>query len=344
MHRRHRFDWLAPSVLALIALAALALPATIAAQEAPGSIRGTIRDAESGEQLDYANVLIKGTTRGTMSLGGGTFFFQGLRPGQYTVQVLYLGYAPEEKTVSVRSGEVTQVAFSMKVVIVETLETFEVEGAKYMVSVTNARSEQKIGQERLTKYAIDSVEDAVAKQAGVIMRAGELHVRGGRSGEISMRIDDVPVDDPLGGRSIQVSNLAVEAVQTVTGGLDPEFGNAMSGIVNITTRSGGDNFEGGMRYFTDDFGRQDKTYTNYDRLEFGFGGPTPVRKLTYFLSGDMVFSDTENYSVANRPEYKVQLGDATLFKFRRRQANSAKGAIKLAYEFNPGLRLTGEYS
>lgn len=344
MHRRHRLDWLAPCVLALIALAALALPVPTAAQEAPGSIRGTVRDTESGELLDYANVLIKGTTRGTMSLGQGTFFFQGLRPGQYTIQVLYLGYAPEEKTVTVRSGETAQVSFSMKVVIVETLEAFEVEGAKYMVEVANARSEQKIGQERLTKYAIDSVEDAVAKQAGVIMRAGELHVRGGRSGEISMRIDDVPVDDPLGGRAIQVSNLAVEAVQTVTGGLDPEFGNAMSGIVNITTRSGGDHFEGGLRYFTDDFGRQDKTYTNYDRLEFGFGGPTPIKKLTYFFSGDMVFSDTENYSVANRPEYKVQIGDATLFKFRRRQANSAKGAVKLAYEFNPGLRLTGEYS
>jgi outer membrane receptor protein involved in Fe transport len=159
-----------------------------------------------------------------------------------------------------------------------------------------------------------------------------------------MRIDDVPVDDPLGGRSLSVSNLAVESVSTTTGGLDAEFGNAMSGVINISTKTGGDHFEGGLRYFTDDFGRMDKTYTNYDRLEFGFGGPTPFSKLTYYLSGDMTFSDNENYSVANRPEYKINIGESTLLKFRRRQSNSTKGAVKLAYTFSPSLKLTGEYS
>jgi len=347
MHRRHRFDWLARvalTCLALTGLGALTLPGSAVAQGTPGSIKGTVRDIETGELLDYANVLIKGTTRGTMSLGGGAFYFQGLQPGSYTVQVLYLGYAPEEQTVAVRAGDTVQLSFSLRVVIVQTLDAFDVEGAAYMVEVKSAVQEQKITGERLQKYAIDSVEDAVAKQAGVVMRGGELFVRGGRSGEVSMRIDDVPVDDPLGGRAISVSNLSVEAVNTVTGGLDPEFGNAMSGVINITTRSGSDQFEGGLRYFTDDFGRQDKTYTNYDRFEFGFGGPTPVKKLTYFLSGDLTFTDGENYSIANRPEYKVQVGDMTLLKFRRRQSNNAKGAVKLAYTFNDDLKLTGEYS
>ncbi|MHB8078693.1 MAG: TonB-dependent receptor [Candidatus Krumholzibacteriia bacterium] len=347
MHRCHRFDWLARVALTcvmLTGLAALSLPGSAVAQNSPGSIKGTVRDVESGELLDYANVLIKGTTRGTMSLGGGAFYFQGLQPGSYTVEVLYLGYAPEEQTVQVRAGEVASLSFSLKVVIVETLEAFDVEGAAYMVEVKSAVQEQKITGERLTKYAIDSVEDAVAKQAGVVMRNGDLYVRGGRSGEVSMRIDDVPVDDPLGGRAISVSNLAVEAVQTVTGGLDPEFGNAMSGVINITTRSGTEKFGGGLRYFTDDFGRQDKTYTNYDRFEFGFGGPTPVSRLTYFLSGDLTFTDGENYSIADRPEYKVQVGDMTLLKYRRRQSNNAKGAVKLAYTFNDDLKLTGEYS
>jgi outer membrane receptor protein involved in Fe transport len=347
MHRRHRFDWLACvalTCLALTGLVALSLPGSAAAQSAPGSIKGTVRDAESGELLDYANVLIKGTTRGTMSLGGGAFYFQGLQPGSYTVQVLYLGYAPGEQTIQVRSGEVGQLSFSLAVVIVETLTAFDVEGAAYMVEVKSAVQEQKITSERLTKYAIDSVEDAVAKQAGVVMRGGELFVRGGRSGEVSMRIDDVPVDDPLGGRAISVSNLSVEAVSTVTGGLDPEYGNAMSGVINITTRSGTEQFGGGLRFFTDDFGRQDKTYTNYDRFEFGFGGPTPVNRLTYFLSGDLTFTDGELTSIANRPEYKVQVGDMTMLKFRRRQSNNAKGAVKLAYSFNPNLKLTGEYS
>ena len=331
-------------LVAFVLVTAIMLPAIVFAQGVPGTIKGTIRDSETGEFLDYANVLIKGTNRGTMSLGGGVFYFQGLRPGEYTIEVLYLGYAPEQITVDVEPGETAEILFDMKVVIVETLEAFTVEGAKYMVEVTSAAQEQKIGADRLADYAIDSVEDAVSKQAGVQMRDGELYVRGGRSGEVSMRIDGMPVDNVGGGAALSVSSMAVEAVNTVTGGMDAEFGSAMSGVINVTTRSGGDEFEGGIRFTTDDFGRQDKTYTNYDRFEFGFGGPSPIDKLTYWFAGDMFFTDTENYSVANRPEYRVNLGDQTLFRFRARQFNQVKGSTKWKYTFNENLRMTGEYT
>ncbi len=331
-------------LLLTVATACILSPLPGAAQEAPGTLHGVITDSESGDRLDYANVLLKGTARGTMSIGGGSFYFNSLRPGQYTVQVLYLGYAPEERTVIVESGQTTEVRFDMKVVIVETIDAIAVEGARYMVDVKGTKAEQKIGSERLSKYAIDSVEDAVAKQAGVVMRGDQLYVRGGRSGEVSMRIGGVAVDDPMGGNAMGVSSMAVENVSTVTGGMDAEYGSALSGVINVRTRTGGDSFEGGMRYMTDDFGRQDKTYTNYDRFEFGFGGPTPHKKLTYFFAGDMHFSDQENYSVANRPEYKVNVGSSTLFKFRRRQINNLRGSTKWQYTFNPNLRLTGEYT
>ena len=342
MLRRHRLQGFI-SLLLLLIVPLLVVPTTGWAQGAFGTIKGYIRDTESKENLDYANVLIKGTTRGTMSLGGGVFYFQGLAPGQYNVQVLYLGYAPEEQIVTVRPGEVTEMRFGLKVVIVETLQAFDIEGTKYMVEVKSAVTEQNIEGDSFRKYAIDSVEDALAKQAGVVMRAGELYVRGGRSGEVSMRIDNVPVDDPLGGGALSVSTLSVEAISTVTGGLDAEFGNALSGVVNITTKTGKDHFEGGIRYFTDDFGRQDKTFTNYDRFEYGFGGPTPIDKLTYYFSGDLRFTDQENFSVANRPEFKVNVGDMTLFKFRRRQLNSIRGSTKWAYHFKDGMDLTAEY-
>lgn len=333
-----------PSLLWLALLALVASPVAVYAQGAPGSIKGTIRDVETNEYLNYANVLLDDGARGTMSLGGGVFYFQGLHPGPHTVQVLYLGYAPETITVDVGPGETVEIRFDMKVVIVETLDAFEVTGTRYMVEVKNAATEQRFGGDRLQDYAIDSVEEAVSKQAGVQMRDGELYVRGGRSGEVSMRIDDVPVDNVGGGGSISVSSMAVEATELVTGGMAAEYGSAMSGVINVTTRTGGDTFEGGIRYMTDDFGRQDKTYTNYDRFEFGFGGPTPVDKLTYFCAGDFFFTDTENYSVANRPEYRVNLGNTTLFQFRRRQVNSLRGSTKWKYDFNENLRLTGEYT
>jgi uncharacterized protein YfaS (alpha-2-macroglobulin family) len=55
-----------------------------------------------------------------------------------------------------------------------------------------------IAAERLSMYAIDSVDDAVARQAGVTMSDGQLYVRGGRSGGISegMDIPPLPVSAP----------------------------------------------------------------------------------------------------------------------------------------------------
>jgi hypothetical protein len=170
MLRRHRFQWNAS--LAILFLLPLLLVPDLGWAQAPGTIRGTIRDKESGDLLDYANVLIKGTTRGTMSLGGGVFYFQGLAPGEYAIQVLYLGYAPQEKTITVRPGQTVDVAFNLEVVIVETLQTFDIEGARYMVEVKSAKTEQKIDADTFQKYAIDSVEDALAKRASSTSAAG----------------------------------------------------------------------------------------------------------------------------------------------------------------------------
>ncbi|MBT7311249.1 hypothetical protein HN843_05760, partial [bacterium] len=63
--------------LCFASLLLLLLLPSIAAAQGVGAIKGVIRDGETGEFLDYANVLLKGTTRGTMSLGGGVFYFRG---------------------------------------------------------------------------------------------------------------------------------------------------------------------------------------------------------------------------------------------------------------------------
>ncbi len=342
MLRRHRISWTL-SFLLLMFLVTLLAP-SIASAQAPATIEGVVKDKETGELLDYANVLLVGTTRGTMSLGGGLFYFQGMPPGTYVVKILYLGYAPVEQSITLSGGETSKLTFALETVIVEQLQPFDVEGAEYMIEIKSAVNEQTVSSETFEKFAIDSVEDALSKQAGVVSRAGELYVRGGRSGEVSYQMDGVTVSNPLGGGRMEVSTLSVESMGIVTGGLDAKYGNALSGVVNIITKEGGQKFGGAVRFLTDDFGRQDKTYTNYDRFEYQFGGPLPLAGVTYSISGDFLFSDGENTSVAHRPEYKAKVGDTTLFKFRRRQFNSAKGSIKLAYTLSQSKKVTAEYS
>ncbi len=314
-----------------------------------GDINGTVRNVETGERLDYANVVLTSTTNksavwGAMSIGGGKYFLRGVPAGDYTIKALYLGYKPVELPVTVTAGQTVTLNFDLEVTVVKTFEEFQVTGRSVMVEVKDTETSYTITNEDLTDYAVDTVEEAVSRQAGVVSRNGELHVRGGRSGEISFRVDGVAVDDPLGGGALSVSTFSVANIQTVTGGQDPEYGNALSGVVDIQTKEGNpEKFEFNARFTTDDFGRQDRTFTNYDRLELGFGGPSFVDKLTYFISGDFRFADQENFNSADRPETKVELLGQQLFKFRRRQVNDVKGSLKLAYTFDQDHKLTAEF-
>lgn len=338
-------------VMALfVALMAGLVPVDDAAAQGVGSVTGTIRNEETGEPLDYANVVLvkqpENTQWGSMTLGGGRFFLNGLPAGTYQIKVLYLGFKPIDEEIRVVAGESLTLSYDLEVTVAKTFDAFTVTADAIMVEVKDTETVYTIGSEDLTDYAVDSVEEAVARQAGVVSRGGELYVRGGRSGEVSFRVDGVAVDDPLGGSNISVSTFSVGKVETVTGGQDPEFGNALSGVVNIETREGNpQDFEFNARFTTDDFGRQDRTFTNFDRFEFGFGGPTKVvDNLTYWIAGDFRFTDNENYNRAERPETKVDLFGVELFKYRRRQVNSVNGSMKLAYQFDENKKkITAEY-
>ena len=78
----------------------------------------------------------------------------------------------------------------------------------------------------------------------------------------------------------------------LSGGFDAEYGNALSGVVNVSTREGTDDFGGEVRWDTDRYGEPTKTFNNFDRFTFGFGGPTPIKNLTYFATYEGTFSDT----------------------------------------------------
>jgi outer membrane receptor protein involved in Fe transport len=325
------------------------VPSLVAAQGV-GGVTGTITNGETGERLDYANVVLTRTSDGAiwgaMSLGGGQFFLNGIPAGSYTLKVLYLGFKPVEQAVTVSAGQTARFTFDLEVTVVKEFDVIAVEGAAIMVNTKETKTTQRIGSEDLTDFAVDSVEEAVGRQAGVVSRGGELFIRGGRSSEVSFRVGGVAVDNPTGTGNVSVSTFSVQSVETVTGGQDAEYGNALSGVVDITTREGRrDKFEFNARYFTDDFGRQDRTYTNYDRFEFGLGGPTGLPRLTWWFAGNVLFTDNENTNHAYRPETKVELFGLELFKYRRRQQNDLQGSLKMAYAFDEqsNMKLTAEF-
>lgn len=333
-----RFRFMLPRCIPLLLLILMVIATDVTAQT--GRITGKVTSAATGQALPYANVVVVGTKMGGMTLTDGTYTIIGVPVGTYTVKAMMMGYKPNEKVnINVDAGQIVELNFSLEETIVGKTQEIVVEAEFEQVEVDESKVSHRVSGDELGELPVDDVAEAIALKSGIVKTGDELHVRGGRSGEVQFQIDGVPVDDPLGGGMISVGLLGTDNSEVITGGMDAEYGNAQSAVINVSTREGGKTFEGQIRYMTDDFGRKDKTYTNYDRVSLGFGGPTFVKDLTFYVSGEATFYDGENWTIARKNEQKL-LGDLVQFSDRLSQSYNIQG--KLAWKVSPRLKLIGE--
>ncbi len=259
---------------------------------AAGTITGKVTDARGGAPLPYANVVVLGTTLGSITSDDGSFTIRNVPPGAYSVQASYVGYVNAAKAgIAVTEGGTAKVDFELKDEAFKEEEIL-VEAKAAIVSKERADTHHVISGETFKELPVDDVSEAIALKAGVVAQGGELHFRGGRGGEVAYYVDGVPVRDPLGQTTVDVGTAALQSSEVITGGFEAEYGNAQSGVVNLETKEGGEQFAGQFRFYTDDFGAPDRTFTNFDRVSLGAGGPLPVTGLTWFASYEGTFTDT----------------------------------------------------
>jgi len=335
---------LLPTLATLAALAiatgsalAQTRPAAPSASATTGRISG--RALERGKDpVAFANVVVLGTRQGSMTDETGAFLIAGVPVGTYQVKLQAIGYDPVIQTVQVNAGQTAVVNFTVgQTKVVKEVETIEVRAEK-RIDTKSSTTKQSISSEKLKEIPVDNLSQAVATKAGVVAQGGELHFRGGRGGEVKVQLDGVEATDPAFGGSANIANLAVAGADVLSGGFDAEYGNALSGVISVSTKEGTDRLGGEVRWDTDRYGDPTKTFDNYDRFTFGFGGPTPVKNLTYFATYEGSFQDTYLRSGISKPQRTlldfVQLGN--------RQSNQINTNFKLAYRLNPRNKLTFE--
>lgn len=325
--------------VAFMTLFALVAFTTSALAQANGSITGVVVD-EGGNPVPFANARIKGTNLGAISDGTGRFVLNGVPAGTYTLIVQQLSVEDAEMSVSVRSGQPTDLGtINMKSAIAGTTETYVIREDKLdKLQKDQSGSIRTIDSEQTSKIrAINTTEEAIATQAGVVQLGDNLFVRGGRSSEVKTVVDGMPVSDAFAGSggsgTMSIALSSQEGINVLTGGFDAEYGNAQSGIIEVATKDGGEVYEGQVKFLTDDFGAPDRTYFNYDNLAFGFGGPVPFvgEQFRFFLSGEGVFTDTYLKTQESRSAQKLTWNDTELASLRPRQENATRGQAKLTY-------------
>ncbi|MFB0515678.1 MAG: TonB-dependent receptor domain-containing protein [Candidatus Neomarinimicrobiota bacterium] len=242
-----------------------------------GKVAGVVKDRETGEPLIGANVIIDGTTLGAATDVSGNFVILNVPPGTYNVRAMMIGYQTMvAQGIIVSIDLTTTVDFELGVEVIG-VEEVTVIAERPVVVMDLTSSEARVSSEQLEAMPVTEIWDVLALQSGVTQDAGGgIHIRGGRSSEVAYWVDGISVTDVYdGGLAVGIDNHAIKELQVISGTFNAEYGQAMSGIINMVTKDGGDDYSVSFTGYVGDYYSKDKIYRGIDKLNFGDPGNTP---------------------------------------------------------------------
>jgi len=341
-----------------IALLLCILTATSAiGQTTTGKISGKVIDRETGEPLPYVNVIVEQTTMGAATSLDGTYFIINVPVRAYSVKASMMGYnVVTVENVQVSAGLTSVVDFQLPPTVLE-LEEIVVTAKRPIVQKDVTSSVRLVTGRAIDQMPLRDFEDVVALQVGAIETGrtytSGIHIRGGRANEVAYIVDGIYVNDPVVGLSgITVAKNAIQELQILSGGFNAEYGQAMSGVVNIVTREGGSDYGGSVRFSTD---RATKDMgSGFSNVDLSLGGPVPIWKnATFFFSGDYVDDegtvpmwDEETFTARFYKNGVKRDSTFTIDALRHNDTKDMSGTGKLVWKLKPTIKLglTGNWA
>jgi outer membrane receptor protein involved in Fe transport len=274
-----------------ILAALLIISSPLFAQSGVGKLNGKIIDAQTKEPLIGANVVVVNTNLGAASNVNGEYFILNIPPGTYSVKVSYVGYSPKlVNDVRIVAG----ITFELNAELSTGLElkVVEVTGKKFFEE-KSTNTTKVFDASEIDKLPVKGVEKLAGIQSGVVIADGAggssgnatINVRGGRGAEVLYIVDGVPQNDIYTGNNYsQVSNASIEQISFQIGGYEAKYGQAQSGVINVTTKTGDPTYslylDGMTSTLTDNYG--------YNLYTMNLSGPiVPGNKdHTIFLSAE----------------------------------------------------------
>lgn len=271
-----------------------------------GKIVGKVTDKRTNEPIIGASVVLQGSKMGSSSDFEGYYYIGNVLPGTYTLTITSLGF----KTATVRNVIVkidltTTIDVKLEETVVEMGEAVVIEAERPLVQKDLTSTAVSISSDEIKVMPVENINQVINLQAGVV--GG--HFRGGRSGEVAYLVDGVSVNNPLSGNAGFVpENASVREMEVISGSFNAEYGQAMSGVVNIVTQDGSPEYHGSVGAFFGDhytnrthlFYEQNKFNPLTDKnFQFSLSGPTQiVPDLYFFVTGRL--QDEEGYLYGKR--------------------------------------------
>ena len=245
--------------LCTILIICLCLAGMAYGQETTGVIEGTVVDAQ-GARIPGATVLVEGNAFSRTVTADSSGFYRLLQvpAGKYSITTSATNFTTERSDdIHVTLGRTTTADITLKTgavaanVVITTADVAAID-----------TSSNKI-QTNITTDVINSIPrgtrvDSVLKVSGATREeplSRGFQVDGSSGAENTFVIDGSEVTNFRTGQLRDNNNLPfqfVQEVQVKTSGFDAEFGGATGGVINVVTKSGGNEFhgEGGLQFET----------------------------------------------------------------------------------------------
>ncbi len=209
-------------------------------------ISGHILDEETGEHLPYVNVMLKGTTTGTVADETGHFYLKNLPTGQSTISLSFMGYQDTEIDVELVAGKTLNLDLKLeknklqldRVVVSANRNETDKRKSSIIVNVLNTKLFETTNSCNLAQglnYQTGLRVENNCQNCGF----PQLRINGLDGQYSQILIDSRPIFSSLAGvyGLEQIPTNMIERVEIIRGSGSALFGsNAIAGIVNIITK------------------------------------------------------------------------------------------------------------
>jgi len=285
--------------IALCLLLLFGFAAALPAQEITGNISGTVTDTSGAAvpdaKVDLSSVLT-GAERSTTTTSAGIFFFTSLPVGDYALIVSKDGFKRSEVT-GIHVNVNDKLTFNVKLALGPVTESVTVTSEVAVLQTENAEVSNLVGNSQMKALPlnqrdfgqlVDLVPGVAPDNGRVGINDTSVSVNGNQSNSNLYLVDGTFDEDNgnNGGIMVRPSVDAIEEFKILRNNYSAEFGEATGAIVNVVTKSGGQNFHGSLFEFlrnnkldaSDPFlGAPGKL--RYNDYGFTIGGPVWIPKV-----------------------------------------------------------------
>ena len=337
-----------PLILSRVGIAVVAIPVlvlTLYGQAFYGSVVGTITD-QSGAALAGTTVVLTnvatGERRQTQSTTAGDYRFPNLVPGTYRVEVEQSGFKKairDNIEVNVSGAARADIAMQLG----EVSQNIEVQAVAPLLQTESANLSQVVNARAVVDLPVNgrNILNLAALVPGVvpqgttdgnavtgknIFAAGNYQIGGGQANQGAVYYDGVPANSALGNLVNMVpSPEAVSEFRVQTNSNSSEYGRYSGGVVNISSKSGTNEFHGSAyEFFRNTVLNANSFFANANRTgkqpfhqnQYGLtlGGPIRNNKLFFFTGWEGYRSRQGNNFLATVPLPEMYGGDFSNYR------------------------------